>query len=198
MTFIPPEPALGQVSLQPGDIYAIKTLNPDVWSLKWVRLALLDWLKVKAREINSMYRQTVSTWSTKPTFAILKRSFTRAGSMSIITGGNINTGRGQNKDIHPAALHGMIDRGVEFHRVDARRVPFLVFGSDFSPKTIPGTLTVTTGIRGGHVVRQKSVWVDVEPRGWTDIIVDQVQATMAAEAADVISKAIIKGNAGPG
>ncbi len=198
MTFIPAKSAQAKVSLEPGDIYRIRSISPDVWSMKWVRLALLNWLKIKATEINDQYRKTVSTWSTKPTFAILKRSFTRTGFMSIITGGNVNTGRGKDKPIHPARLHGMIDRGTRFHRVDAKNVPLLVFGSSFSPKTIPGTLTVTGGFRGGHIVKQQSVWVDVEPRGWTDIIVTHVQATMAAEAADVISKAIQKGNAGPG
>lgn len=198
MTFVPANTAQVVRKLEPGELYRINSVSPDVWSLAHVRTALLNWLGLKSTEVNDLYRKTVSSWSTKPTFALLKKSFTRKGFMSVIAGGNINTGRGAGKPIHPARLHGMIDRGVRFHRVTANNAPYLVFPSTFSAKTIPGTLQVTAGFRGGHIVRQKSVWVDVEARGWTDIIVERMQGIMAAEAAQVINEAIAKGNAGPG
>ncbi len=195
LTFLP-LPATVQPAIAPTDVYRIRSISPDVWSFKWVRLGLLDWLKALGSEANAMYKQTVTTWSVKPTFAILKRSFNRKGFMSVVAGGNVNTGRGKAKKMHPARLHGLLDRGALLHLVEARNAPYLVFGEDFEPKTIPHSFTATGGIRGGRVRKVLAVPSFTRPRGWTEDIQEILQGKMAKEAVDVIEAGLAKGNAG--
>ena len=164
-------------------------IRPKMWTLKYVRLELLNTLRKEARAGRKEYQQTTKTWTHKPVFKISDLSL--RGQVARITVSTTDR------------IYGYVDRGTKSSArpIEPRR-PFsasgrpssLRFRPGYRRKTTPGVLRSTSGGRYGPYIYPVSVpHKGIKARGFTPIVRRRAQRRLNVSAPKAIQRGIEKG-----
>jgi len=185
---------------------------PKVWSLKFVRLETLNWLRRKATEAKDLYGETVRTWSVKPEIEKLSPRLDKFGNLSIAV--VVKRGASRKGKLSPGEIYALVDRGTKPHRITPKGTrtkkvntvhgtlyvaqsgaPMLRFRGYFTAKTTPGGITSGLGHRGDRWYSRPEVIQSIEPREFSVTIADYMTGIMAAEIGSIVKTGLRKGGA---
>ena len=162
-------------------------IRPKMWTLKYVRLELMNTLRKEARAGRKEYQQTTRTWAHKPVFKISGLSL--RGQVARITVSTTDR------------IYGYVDRGTRRHVIEPRspvsisgRPSSLRFRPGYRRKTRPRHIGSSAGGRFGAYVYPVSVThPGIKARGFTPLIRRRAQRRLNASAPKAVQRGIEKG-----
>ena len=127
--------------------FVVKSIKPQKMKLKQIRFEVLNALRKEGAVHVREYKDTVKTWTTKPTFGYLIS--TAQGDLMVVSG---------PKD--KGEIWGYLDKGT--------KVRHAVMSKDWKSKTSPGRWRSGRGAGRMVFVSRKIRLPGIKARGWTE------------------------------
>ncbi|RPJ40147.1 MAG: hypothetical protein EHM35_00650 [Planctomycetaceae bacterium] len=166
-----------------GFTIRVQAIKAKALNVKAVQREVQKALEETGKILQKEFGKTTESWQgAKPTFQVTTGGMASRAFVHCFPGGDEE---GVEKWVR-------LDEGTEHnYPIAARKAPMLVYQSEFSPKTTPGSLSSKGGGKSGPYDRRRKqvIHPGVDPRNWSQTLGEQEEDAFA----DRIQAAVEKG-----